>query len=363
MPAIPPILVTGGAGFIGSCLVRQLIAAGHRVITLDKLTYAGNRESLAAVEHEPRHTFVRGDIGDEPLLRVVLSQHRPAAIVNLAAETHVDRSIDSPAPFVETNVLGTCRLLEAARAYYSALTAVDRAEFRFLHVSTDEVYGSLPPGTRSDEASPLAPSSPYAASKAAADGFVRAYHETFGLPTIITNSSNNYGPFQYPEKLVPLMIGAALAGRPLPLYGDGLHQRQWLHVEDHAAGLRVVLERGRPGEVYNLGGRDELTNDALVRMLCDILDELRPELAPIAARIQYVEDRPGHDRRYALDSTKADRELGWLPRRQLSQGLRETALWYLEHVDWAQRVTAGVYGGERLGLPPSVRDGDDTAVV
>jgi dTDP-glucose 4,6-dehydratase len=344
------ILVTGGAGFIGSCLVRQLVAAGQAVVTLDKLTYAGNRESLAAVGGEPRHTFVLGDIGDEQLVRSLLAEHRPAAILNLAAETHVDRSIDSPGPFIATNVLGVCRLLETVRGHYQLLDPSERAAFRFLHVSTDEVFGSLAERARSDESSPLAPNSPYAASKAAADGFVRAYHHTYGLPTIITNSSNNYGPFQYPEKLIPLMIGAAVAGRALPLYGDGRHVRQWLHVEDHASGLRAALERGRPGEVYNLGGREELTNRRLVEMLCEIIDELRPELAPTAARITHVADRPGHDRRYALDSTKAERELGWRPEQEFREGLRETVAWYLEHADWSQRVTAGVYHGERLGM-------------
>jgi dTDP-glucose 4,6-dehydratase len=346
-----PILVTGGAGFIGSCLVRQLIAAKWRVVTLDKLTYAGNRESLAAVEDDQRLTFVRGDIADEQFVRSLLEQHRPTAVVNLAAETHVDRSIDSPAPFLETNVVGTCRLLEAVRAFHHHLDAVGRAAFRFLHVSTDEVYGALAEGARSDESSALAPNSPYAASKAAADAFVRAYYQTYGLPTIITNSSNNYGPFQYPEKLIPLMIGAAISGRPLPLYGDGQHVRQWLHVEDHAAGLLAALERGLPGEVYHLGGSDELTNCALVQMLCEILDEMRPELAPVASRIAYVVDRPGHDRRYALDSTKAERVLGWRPQRQLREGLRDTVTWYLKHAAWARHVTAGVYQGERLGLP------------
>jgi dTDP-glucose 4,6-dehydratase len=354
LPSSHTILVTGGAGFIGSCLVRRLVAAGRQVVTLDKLTYAGNRESLAAITNDSRHTFVRGDIGDEALVRSLLEEHRPAAIFNLAAETHVDRSIDSPAPFIETNVLGVCRMLEIVRAYYAALGRGERGAFRFLHVSTDEVYGSLAEGSRSDEAAPLAPNSPYAASKAAADAFVRAYHQTYGLPTIITNSSNNYGPFQYPEKLIPLMIGAAVAGRPLPIYGDGQHVRQWLHVEDHAAGLLAALERGRPGEVYNLGGRDEIANGALVELLCEIMDELRPELAPTAARIRHVADRPGHDRRYALDSTKAERELGWRASRPLREGLRETVAWYLEHADWAHRVTAGVYQGERLGLPVRV---------
>lgn len=345
------ILVTGGAGFIGSWLVRQLVAVGRPVVTLDKLTYAGNRESLADVADDARHTFVRGDIGDGPLVRSLLEQHRPVAIVNLAAETHVDRSIDSPAPFIETNVLGVCRLLEAVRGYYLMLERSERETFRFLHVSTDEVYGSLAEGARSDENAPLAPNSPYAASKAAADGFVRAYHQTYGLPTIITNSANNYGPFQYPEKLIPLAIGAAVAGRRLPLYGDGMHERQWLHVQDHAAGLLAALERGRPGEVYNLGGRDELANRTLVEKLCEIIDELRPDLAPTAARITHVADRPGHDRRYALDSLKAERELGWRPQRLLREDLRETVEWYLTHADWAEQVTAGVYRGERLGLP------------
>ena len=345
------ILVTGGAGFIGSCLVRRLLERGHeRVVNLDKLTYAGNLDSLAAVRHDPRHVFIQGDIADEALVGALLEEHRPAAILNLAAESHVDRSIDDPAAFVETNVLGTCRLLEAARRYWSNLSAPESAAFRFLHVSTDEVYGALGPSGRSLESSPTAPNSPYAASKAAADEFVRAYYQTYGLPTITTNSSNNYGPYQFPEKLVPLMILAALEGKPLPIYGDGRQVRQWLFVEDHCHGLLAALLHGRPGEVYNLGGECERTNLQTVETICRIVDELRPELTPTNARITHVDDRPGHDRRYALDSSKAHRELAWQPSHDFEAGLRQTVLWYLDNPVWVERVTSGVYRGERLGL-------------
>ncbi len=354
MPPEQSILITGGAGFIGSCLVRQLVSSGHAVVTLDKLTYAGNRESLASIVDHPRHTFVRGDIGDDKLVAALLVKHRPVAVVNLAAETHVDRSIDAPPPFIETNVVGTCRLLESVYRHWRNLTPAERSTFRFLHASTDEVFGSLAEGVCSEEGAPLAPNSPYAASKAAADAFVHAYHQTYGLPTIITYSSNNYGPYQYPEKLTPLMILASVSGRPLPLYGDGLQVRQWLHVEDHTAGLWAALERGRPGESYNLGGRDELTNRAFVELLCELIDELCPERSRTAAGIVHVADRPGHDRRYALDSTKAERELEWRPRWQLHHGLCETVAWYLQHVDWAERVTAGNYDGQRLGLPANL---------
>jgi dTDP-glucose 4,6-dehydratase len=349
------ILVTGGAGFIGSCLVRRLLERGKdRVVNLDKLTYAGNLDSLAMVRHDPRHVFVQGDIADEALVAALLEEHRPAAILNLAAESHVDRSIDDPARFVATNVLGTCRLLESAWRYWSNLPTQERSAFRFLHVSTDEVYGSLNRPSRSTETSPTAPNSPYAASKAAADGFVRAYHQTYGLPTITTNSSNNFGPYQFPEKLVPLMIRAALAGRPLPIYGDGLQVRQWLFVEDHCHGLLAALQHGQPGEVYNLGGECERTNLETVEAICRIVDELRPELSPTASQITHVDDRPGHDRRYALDSSKAHRELGWQPSHDFEAGLRQTVLWYLDNPLWVERVTSGVYRGERLGLPGSV---------
>lgn len=345
------ILITGGAGFIGSSLVRQLVGAGqYRVVTFDKLTYAGNLDSLADVFQVPHHAFVWGDIADRQLVANLLVEHRPAAIINLAAETHVDRSIDSPEAFVQTNVVGTWRLLEATRDYWQSLPAAEQASFRFLHVSTDEVYGSIAAPDRASEDSPLAPNSPYAASKAAADQFVRAYQRTYGLPTITTRSSNNYGPFQFPEKLIPLMILAAVSGRKLPLYGDGQHVRDWLHASDHGEGLLATLERGRPGEVYNLGGDCQRTNLKVVQSICRIVDELRPDVAAAANRLEFVADRPGHDRRYALDSGKAQRELSWRPRYDLESGLRATVAWYLSHPDWIERITSGKYRGERLGL-------------
>ena len=345
------ILITGGAGFIGGCLVRQVLAAGEtRVVNLDKLTYAGNLDSLAGVRDNARYVFVQGDIGDQPLVGRLLDEYRPAAIVNLAAETHVDRSIDSPAAFIETNVLGTARLLAAALVYWQALDAAGQGAFRFLHVSTDEVFGSLGDSGRFTEASPPLPNSPYAASKAAGDHFVRAYHRTYGLPTLVTNCSNNYGPYQFPEKLVPLVTLAAAEGRAIPIYGDGQQVRDWLHVEDHCQGLLAALRHGEPGEMYCLGADAERTNLQIVEAICRIVDELRPEMAPTAERIQFVEDRPGHDRRYAIDPSKARAALGWRPTHDLDFGLRETVRWYLEHPEWVERVTSGGYRGERLGL-------------
>jgi dTDP-glucose 4,6-dehydratase len=349
------ILVTGGAGFIGSHFVRRLLAAGqHRVVTLDKLTYAGNLASLAEVLDHPEHNFVRGDIADFDLVAMLLREHRPLAIVNLAAETHVDRSIDSPQPFVQTNVVGTSRLLEAARDHWQSLPADEQAGFRFLQVSTDEVYGSVTAPQRSKEDAPLAPNSPYAASKAAADHLVRAYHRTYGLPTLTTRCSNNYGPFQFPEKLIPLMVLAAASGRKLPLYGDGLQVRDWLHVSDHCAGLLAALERGRPGEMYNLGGDCARTNLEIVQTICHIVDELVPAAAPAAQRIERVADRPGHDRRYALAADKAHCELAWRAHINLEAGLRETVSWYLDHREWVDGITSGQYRGERLGLVTSI---------
>jgi len=347
------VLITGGAGFIGSALVRQWIAEeDDAVVNFDKLTYAGNLDSLGPAIDHPRHVFVQGDIGDLPTVSKVLAQHRPRAIVNLAAESHVDRSIDGPAEFVHTNVLGTFRLLEAARGYWAGLPPGERADFRFLHVSTDEVYGSLGPSGRFVETTPYAPNSPYSASKAASDHFVRAYHHTYGLPTLITNCSNNYGPCQFPEKLIPLMILNAVEGKPLPVYGDGLNVRDWLYVEDHCRGLRAVLSGGRPGEVYNLGGNSERTNLELVEMICATVDRLRPDLphAPCRSLITFVQDRPGHDRRYAIDAAKIRRELGWEPRQDLDTGLAKTVEWYLSNSTWVQRVASGVYRRERLGL-------------
>jgi dTDP-glucose 4,6-dehydratase len=327
------LLVTGGAGFIGSNFVLATVGqGGEPVVNLDKLTYAGSVKNLEALRGDARHAFVQGDIADRALVRGLLQQHRPRAIVHLAAESHVDRSIEGPAEFIQTNVVGTFCLLEEARAYWSALAAPERAAFRFLHVSTDEVYGSLGPGDAAfNEATPYAPNSPYSASKAASDHLVRAYHHTYGLPTLVTNCSNNYGPHQFPEKLIPLMIHHALAGKPLPVYGDGLNVRDWLYVADHCAALAEVLARGRPGEVYNIGGGAEMRNIDLVRTLCALLDEAKPRTGgSYAGLITFVKDRPGHDRRYAIDSRKIQKELGWRPRENFESGLKKTVRWYLE---------------------------------
>ncbi len=350
------VLVTGGAGFIGSNFVRQWLAEERTpLVNLDKLTYAGNPDSLADVAGQPRYTFVEADIGDAPLVGRLLEEHRPRAVVNFAAESHVDRSIDSPAAFVETNVVGTFRLLEAARAYWAGLPEPRQSRFRFLHVSTDEVYGSL--GARGkgreerfSEESPYRPNSPYAASKAAGDHFVRAYYHTYGLPVLTTNCSNNYGPYQFPEKLIPLMILGALEGKPLPVYGDGQHVRDWLYVEDHCRAIRSVLEQGTPGEVYNIGGDCELTNLEVVRSICAVVDRLRPELAPCSRLITFVTDRPGHDRRYAIDAEKIRTQLGWRPREDFQSGIRRTVRWYLDNPTWVERITSGTYRRERLGL-------------
>ncbi|HEX3725542.1 MAG TPA: dTDP-glucose 4,6-dehydratase [Pirellulales bacterium] len=350
------VLITGGAGFIGGCLVRMILAQKRfKVVNLDKLTYAGNLDALVGVLDDPHHLFVEGDIGDEKLVGGLLAAHEPWAIVNLAAESHVDRSIDAPAPFVETNVVATFRLLAAVRDWWSTLDADRRAQFRFVQVSTDEVYGSLGGSGKFTETSPYAPNSPYSASKAAADHFVRAFFHTYRLPTIITNCSNNYGPFQFPEKLIPLMILNALEGQPLPLYGDGGNVRDWLFVEDHCRALLAAMEHGQPGEVYAIGGNCAQTNLTLVETLCAIVDQLRPGLphAPCASLIKFVEDRPGHDRRYAIDSSKARRDLGWQPEVDLAAGLRATVQWYLDHPAWVGRVASGAYRRERLGLGAS----------
>jgi dTDP-glucose 4,6-dehydratase len=347
------ILVTGGAGFIGSCLVRMLVGQGRfQVVNLDKLTYAGNLDSLASIVDNPLHQFVQGDIGNESVVSELLRKYQPRAIIHLAAETHVDRSIDMPAPFVETNVVGTFRLLETACRYWSALGEPARSQFRFVHVSTDEVYGSLGPDGFFTETSPYAPNSPYAASKAAGDHFARSFHRTYGLPVVTTNSSNNYGPFQFPEKLVPLVILNALEGKPLPVYDDGGNVRDWLFVEDNCRALLAALERGAPGEVYNIGAQCEQTNLALVTKLCQIIDDRCPELqhTPCDSLIQFVPDRPGHDRRYAIDAAKARRELGWQPQQHLDAGLRATVDWYLHHSAWVERVASGGYHRERLGI-------------
>ena len=347
------ILVTGGAGFIGSCFVRMAVARGDvKVVTLDKLTYAGNLDSLAELEGNPRHVFVHGDIADRPLVAKLLAEHKPQAIVHLAAESHVDRSIDGPGEFIQTNVVGTFELLEAVRGYWTQLARDEAAAFRFLHVSNDEVYGSLGAEGKFRETTPYAPNSPYSASKAASDHLVRAYHHTYGLPTLTTNCSNNYGPYQFPEKLIPLMILNALEGKNLPVYGDGQNIRDWLYVEDHCRAIEAVLDRGRPGEEYNIGGDAERTNLAVVHGICDLVDQLRPGFphAPCRSKIAYVKDRPGHDRRYAIDASKIQSELGWQPLENFETGIERTVRWYLANSPWIERVTSGKYRRERLGL-------------
>jgi dTDP-glucose 4,6-dehydratase len=354
--AMEAVLVTGGAGFIGGEFVRQWIAEeGSVLVNLDKLTYAGNLDSLADVMGQHRHVFVHGDIGDADLVRRLLREHRPRAVVNFAAESHVDRSIDGPAAFVETNVTGTFRLLDEVRHYWNEMGEAEQREFRFLHVSTDEVYGSLGPVGAFTETTPYAPNSPYSASKAASDHFVRAYHHTFGLPTLTTNCSNNYGPYQFPEKLIPLMILNCLEGRPLPVYGDGGQVRDWLYVGDHCRAIRAVLARGRLGEVYNIGGESERRNIDVVRTICREVDAARPDRGrpPSESLITFVKDRPGHDRRYAIDCGKIRRELGWQPGLDFDEGIRRTVAWYLANSRWTDRVTSGGYRRERLGLPNS----------
>jgi dTDP-glucose 4,6-dehydratase len=352
---LPCLLVTGGAGFIGSNFVRHALACGQdRVVVLDSLTYAGNLESLAEVSADPRYAFVRADIADRDALRGVLSTFAPDAIVNFAAETHVDRSIDDPGSFVRTNLHGTYELLEAAR---QALKQRPDPAFRFLHVSTDEVYGTLGPTGLFSEDTPYAPNSPYAASKAGADHLVRAYQETYGLPAIITNCSNNYGPFQFPEKLIPLMILNALEAKSLPIYGDGGNVRDWLYVEDHCEGILLALRSGRPGRKYNIGGGNERTNLQVVDRLCETLDRLRPQSPALLARglrshsqlKTFVPDRPGHDRRYAIDARRIREELGWQPRHDFESGLEATVRWYLDNSEWCKTVQAGKYQRERLG--------------
>lgn len=346
------ILVTGGAGFIGGCFVRQVCRqAGRRVVNLDKLTYAGNLDSLADVAAE-RHEFVQGDICDYELVAALLAEHRPSAVIHFAAESHVDRSIDGPLAFVQTNVMGTASLLEAVRRYWNALPFPGKDAFRFHHVSTDEVFGSLGETGFFTETTPYAPRSPYSASKAGSDHLVRAYHETYGLPTLITNCSNNYGPYQFPEKLIPLVTLNAAEGRELPVYGDGKNVRDWLFVEDHVDALLTVLNRGRIGETYNIGGDSERTNIEIVRSICDLVDELQPSANGRSAHelIRFVKDRPGHDHRYAIDFSKMESELGWRPRMSFADGLRCTVEWYLNQREWVIRVQTGDYRRERLGL-------------
>ena len=339
------ILVTGGAGFIGSNFVLQWLSEpGAQACVLDKLTYAGNLENLASVDGDPRFSFFRGDIVDGNFIRSLLDKVHPRAIVHFAAESHVDRSILGPAEFIRTNIEGTFQLLEAARSYWSELPEPLKASFRFLHVSTDEVYGSLTPADPAfTEETPYAPNSPYSASKAASDHLVRSYFHTYGLPVLTTNCSNNYGPRQFPEKLIPLMIRNAQKGLPLPVYGDGLNVRDWLHVDDHCSGIRTVLGRGKPGQTYNIGGTHEISNLEVVREVCAVMDELCPSGAPHNRLIRFVTDRPGHDRRYAMDISKIERELNWRPRWTFAEGLRSTIQWYLDNQGWVEHVTSGSY--------------------
>ncbi|TBU96518.1 dTDP-glucose 4,6-dehydratase [Stutzerimonas kirkiae] len=349
------ILVTGGAGFIGSALIRHLIGdTRHEVLNLDKLTYAGNLESLAGIDNDPRYRFLQADIADRQAVGRALAEFQPDAIMHLAAESHVDRSIDGPAAFIETNIVGTYQLLEATRAYWSGLPAERREAFRFHHISTDEVYGDLHGVDELFlETTPYAPSSPYSASKAASDHLVRAWQRTYGLPTLVTNCSNNYGPYHFPEKLIPLVILNALEGKPLPVYGDGSQIRDWLFVEDHARALLEVVTHGQVGETYNIGGHNEQKNIDVVRAICALLEELAPGkpagIERYEALITFVKDRPGHDQRYAIDAGKIERELGWTPRETFHSGLRKTVQWYLDNLDWCRHVQDGSYRRERLG--------------
>jgi len=356
--AMPPVyLVTGGAGFIGANLVHHLLAQRPeaQVVVYDRLTYAGNVDNLAPARDNPRYRFVLGDICDRALVRATLASTSPTAVFNLAAETHVDRSIDSPGEFIRTNVLGAFEMLDAARAHWSALTGDARGRFRFVHVSTDEVYGSLGPTGFFTEESAHAPNSPYSASKAGADHLVRSYFHTYGLPALTTNCSNNYGAYQFPEKLIPLVTLNALEDKPLPVYGDGKNIRDWLHVEDHCAALLCVAERGRPGETYAVGGGSERTTLDIVHAICAVLDEIAPPTRRASYRelVTFVTDRPGHDRRYAIDAAKITRELGWTPRMSFEQGIRRTVAWYLDNRAWCDRITRGVYARERLGVAPA----------
>ncbi len=348
-----PILVTGGAGFIGGEFVRRWIAEeDSAIVNLDKLTYAGNPESLKPIAGDPRHIFINGDIGDSGCVRHILETHRPWAVINFAAESHVDRSIDNPAAFVETNVLGTFRLLEESRRYWQSLAQGEKEAFRFLHVSTDEVYGSLGADGKFLETTPYAPNSPYSASKAGSDHFVRAYYQTYGFPVLTTNCSNNYGPYQFPEKLIPLVTLNCLEGKTLPVYGDGAQVRDWLFVGDHCEAIRTVLFNGERGEVYNVGGDSERTTLEVVREICQAVDRLNPELAhiPCVDLIKHVTDRPGHDRRYAIDHTKITQKLGWKPKMKFSEGISQTVQWYMNNEDWIHSISSGNYLRARIGL-------------
>jgi dTDP-glucose 4,6-dehydratase len=354
------ILVTGGAGFIGSAVVRHLIGeTRHEVVNLDVLTYAASGTALTSVEQDPRYRFEQADIRDADALARIFKTHRPDAVMHLAAESHVDRSIDGPGTFIDTNIVGTFRLLNAALGYWRGLDEAARGRFRFQHVSTDEVFGSLGPDGKFTETTPYAPNSPYSASKASSDHLVRAWHETYGLPTLMTNCSNNYGPYHFPEKLIPLMIIKCLHGEALPVYGKGDSVRDWLYVEDHARALTLVLERGRVGESYNIGGDCELTNLEVVKRICALVDELQPNSPhrPHEKLVTFVQDRPGHDQRYAMDISKIERELGWRPRETFESGLRRTVEWYLGHEGWWQGIRQRAYQGERLGLGQTVKAG------
>lgn len=340
------ILVTGGAGFIGANFVLDWLAGSDEpVVNLDKLTYAGNMETLAPLKGDPRHVFVKGDIGDRALVAELLARHKPRAVLHFAAESHVDRSIADPEEFIQTNIVGTFRLLETVRQYWAGLPDGEKAAFRFLQVSTDEVYGSLKPADPAfSETNRYEPNSPYSASKAASDHLTRAYHHTYGLPVLTTNCSNNYGPYHFPEKLIPLMIVNALAGKPLPVYGDGQQVRDWLYVKDHCSGIRRVLEAGKPGETYNIGGNNEKPNIDIVHAVCALLDELRPRAGgSYREQVSFIKDRPGHDRRYAIDAAKMTRELGWKPAETFETGIRKTVQWYLDNPEWVTHVQSGAY--------------------
>jgi dTDP-glucose 4,6-dehydratase len=347
------VLVTGGAGFIGSAVVRQLLAEGAaKVVNLDKLTYAANLASLPGAESHANYVLERVDICDAAAVSAVFTKHKPDAVMHLAAESHVDRSIDGPGAFIHTNVIGTFNLLQAALGHWRALDGAAKEAFRFLHVSTDEVYGSLGPTGAFTETTRYDPHSPYSASKASSDHLARAWADTYGLPVIVTNCSNNYGPYQFPEKLIPLMVLKAMRGEKLPVYGKGDNVRDWLFVEDHAAALRLVVKRGKPGETYNIGGRAEMQNIEVVKTICGLVDELRPGNRPRAEQITFVEDRPGHDQRYAIDASKIERELGWKPSLTFDTGIRQTVEWYLGREDWWRPILDGRYQGDRLGLKP-----------
>ncbi len=347
------VLVTGGAGFIGSAVCRHLVRdLGHDVVNVDKLTYAASPEAVAEIAESPLYGFVHADVCDRAAIDRVFAEHRPDAVMHLAAESHVDRSIDSAAAFVQTNVVGTVSMLDAARAYFNTLSGEVRAKFRVLHVSTDEVYGSLGDTGLFHEDTPYDPSSPYSASKAASDHFARAWHRTYGLPVMVSNCSNNYGPYHFPEKLIPLTILNALEGKPLPVYGSGTNIRDWLYVEDHARALTLILTAGRPGETYNVGGRNERRNIDVVRTICALLDRHRNSGAPHERLISFVTDRPGHDARYAIDATKLETELGWRALETFETGIEKTVLWYLERRDWWEPLRKRIYRGERLGLAP-----------